>query len=160
MRKPKRARETTQMIQTAVWLQRDVHERLKRAGGERGLGDEIRRRLQLTVDAEQQWRDPITELLVDLTRKIAFGLADGTNRWGENRWAAEQLKEGVGSLILKLCMSSQESSQPPPTLLEKLRAKYGPDVKTEDIGRFLAEAALVENAIEALRVHSGANKWE
>jgi hypothetical protein len=158
MKKSKTARETTLMIQTAVWLQRDMHERLKRAGGERGLGDEIRRRLQSTIDAEQQRRDPITELLVDLIRKMTSALADGNKTWSDDQWASETLKDAAGILILKLCLSSQEgkqSAQPAPTLLEKLQAKYGPNMKPENTGRLLADAALVENAIEALRVHSG-----
>ena len=45
MRKRKSTRETKNMIQTALWLPRDMHEQLKKAGGERGLGEEIRRRL-------------------------------------------------------------------------------------------------------------------
>jgi len=161
MKPPKTARETTQMIQTAVWLPRGMHERLKRDGGERGLGDEIRRRLQLTVDADQQWRDPVTELLVNDVRKIVFRLADGNKTWWEDRWAAKTLKEAVFRLIQRLCPSSEEggeSAQPAPALLEKLQAKYGPDLNSEKIGRLLADEALVENAIEGLRVHSGANK--
>ena len=53
MKKRKSTRETKNMIQTALWLPLDMHEKLKKAGGERGLGDEIRRRLQVSFDAEQ-----------------------------------------------------------------------------------------------------------
>lgn len=37
------------MIQTAVWLPRDMHDQLKKAGGKRGMGAEIRRRLGQTL---------------------------------------------------------------------------------------------------------------
>ena len=33
------------MIQAALWLPREMHEQLKKAGGERGLGEEIRSRI-------------------------------------------------------------------------------------------------------------------
>ena len=75
MKKRKAIRETKNMIQTALWLPRDMHELLKQAGGERGLGDEIRRRLQLTfVFAEQRPSDPFTDLLLDLIKQIALNL--------------------------------------------------------------------------------------
>ena len=65
MQKQKSTRETKNMIQTALWLPRDMHEQLKKAGGERGLGDEIRRRLQITFDAENPRRDPTTRELLE-----------------------------------------------------------------------------------------------
>ena len=36
------------MVQSAIWLPRALHEKLKEDGGERGLGAEIRRRLEWT----------------------------------------------------------------------------------------------------------------
>ena len=53
MRKQKSTRETKNMIQTALWLPRDMHERLKEAGGERGLGEEIRKRLVVSFSGER-----------------------------------------------------------------------------------------------------------
>ena len=75
MKKRKSTRETKNMIQTALWLPRDMHEKLKQAGGERGLGDEIRRRLQVTFGAEQRPRDKLTDLLLDLIKQIALNLS-------------------------------------------------------------------------------------
>ena len=51
MKKRKAVRETKNIVQTALWLPRDMHEKLKEAGGERGLGEEIRRRLEAAFDA-------------------------------------------------------------------------------------------------------------
>ena len=53
MRKRKSTRETKNMIQTALWLPRDMHEKLKNEGGAQGFGDEIRRRLRITFDDEE-----------------------------------------------------------------------------------------------------------
>lgn len=41
------------MIQSAIWLPRDLHEKLKRDGGHRGLGEEVRRRLLLSYAEEE-----------------------------------------------------------------------------------------------------------
>ena len=46
MKKQKSSRETKYMRQTALWLPHSMYDELKRAGSERGLGDEIRRRLR------------------------------------------------------------------------------------------------------------------
>ncbi len=40
------------MIQSAVRLPQSLHQRLKKAGGERGMGEEIRRRLEASFDVE------------------------------------------------------------------------------------------------------------
>src|ERR1035437_8777043 len=74
MKKRKSTNETTNMVQTALWLPRGMHEKLKKAGGERGLGDEIRRRLQNSFDAEQLPRDPITDELLDAIKQIEGNL--------------------------------------------------------------------------------------
>ena len=41
------------MRQTGVWLPHSTYDELKRTGGERGLGDEIRRRLEISLKADQ-----------------------------------------------------------------------------------------------------------
>ena len=51
MKKRKSVTETKNMVQTAVWLPRNLHACLKEAGGERGLGEEIRRQLQMAFEA-------------------------------------------------------------------------------------------------------------
>ena len=58
------------MIQTAVWLPHDMHEKLKEAGGERGLGEEIRRRLQRALDAAETPSDQITDEVLSQIKDI------------------------------------------------------------------------------------------
>lgn len=53
------------MVQSAVRLPRSLHERLKKAGGERGMGEEIRRRLEASFEAEKAPNDPKTRKLLD-----------------------------------------------------------------------------------------------
>ena len=61
MKKRKSIRETKNMLQTALWLPRDMHEQLKKAGGERGFGDEIRRRLQYALAVLEDLSHQITD---------------------------------------------------------------------------------------------------
>jgi hypothetical protein len=85
------------MVQSAVWLPRDLHQRLKRAGGERGMGEEIRRRLEASFAA-----DPAKPKTNELLASITFA-ADETNRyygdWAEDAFAFEVLKACVDLLL-------------------------------------------------------------
>jgi len=158
MKRRKSIRETKAMVQTALWLPRDMHEQLKQAGGERGLGDEIRRRLQRTFDDEKREGDPVTDLLADLTRQVDLRFRD-VGRWYEDPWICNKFKDALGELASSLCLvRSQSVSAPEPATLSKLHAKYGPDVKPESIGTLIARAALVENATEQLRLRSAGER--
>ena len=154
MAKRKSVRETKNMVQTAIWLPREMHEQLKRVGGERGLGEEVRHRLQTTFDAEQWPSDPITDLLADLMKQVALDLTNGRTR-NEHRWTCDVFKVAINELV----SSSMFSPAPitgvaEPATVAKLQAKYGPDVKPETIGRQLARDALIENAKEQVRRRS------
>ena len=158
MTKRKSVRETKNMVQTAIWLPREMHEQLKRAGGERGLGEEVRHRLQTTFDAEQRPSDPITDLLADLMRRVALDLTNGRT-WNEHRWTYDVLKVAIDELVSSLCSAPHQSvgAAEPATVAKlqaKLQAKYGPDVKPETIGPQLARDALIENAKEQVRRRS------
>ena len=50
-------KDDDELIQTAVRLPQSLHERLKKAGGERGMGEEIRRRLEASFAADQSARE-------------------------------------------------------------------------------------------------------
>ena len=138
------------MIQTALWLPRDMHERLKNDGEERGLGDEIRRRLQVSFDVEQQPSDPVTNLLLDLIKRLALNLSRD-EEWWANRFGFDVLKTAINELLSDLA-SMAGLSEPPPGTMTKLQTRYGQDEKAETIGRILAHAAFVESAQEALRL--------
>lgn len=150
MRKRKSTRETKNMIQTALWLPHDMHEQLKKDGGERGLGDEIRRRLQVSFGVEQQPRDKPTDLLLDLIKRIALNLSRD-EEWWANRFALGVFKTAINELLSDM-ISIIGPSEPLPGTITKLQTRYGPDEKPETIGRILARAAFVENANEQLRL--------
>ena len=132
MQKRHSTRETKNMIQTALWLPRAVHERLKKDGGERGLGDEIRRRLRMSFDVEDARRDRTTRELLDEIEQVAT-TASFEEPWHANRFAFEVFKAAINALI-----SSHEPSSDAPAIVAGLQKVYGPDAKPETIGRILA----------------------
>ena len=150
MKKRKTIRETKSMIQTALWLPRDMHELLKQAGGERGLGDEIRRRLQLTfVVSEQRPSDPFTDLLLNLIKQIGQN-PSLCESWRYDRFAFDVFKAAINEL-LDLISNIRPKNEPQPSTVAKFQANYGADQKPEAIGRMLARSALVEHANEKVR---------
>ncbi len=142
MKKQKSTRETKNMIQTALWLPRGMHEQLKNDGGERGLGDEIRRRLQNSFDAEQLPRDPITDELLYAIKQTVGNLDEP---WHANRFAYDVFKAAINELLLDY----QQSIEAQPGTDAKFQSKYGPDAKPDTIGRILAHIALKELAKHA-----------
>jgi hypothetical protein len=159
VKKPKAIRETKNMIQTALWLPRGMHHLLKQAGGERGLGDEIRRRLQLTFGTGQQRRDrrdERTNLLLNLIEQLDISLDEP---WSANRFARDVFKAAISEL-LDLIANVHPLSEPQPATMTKLQAKYGPDENPETIGRMLARSVLVENANQQLRREFADNQKE
>jgi hypothetical protein len=147
MKKRKSTRETENMKQTALWLPRDMLERLKEAGGERGLGEEIRRRLLVSFEVEKPPRDQLTNLLLNLIKRIAVNLSLD-EEWWASRFAFNVFKTAINELLSELA-STEVPNEPQPGTITKLQTRYGPDVET--IGKILARAAFAENAQEQLR---------
>src|SRR5262245_9253073 len=119
MRKRKSTHETANMIQTALWLPRDMHEQLKQAVGERGLGNEIRRRLRVTFATEDLRRDETTRALLDEIEQIALSMSFD-EPWHANRYAFDVFKAAMGELLL----SYQPSAEAPGTVA-RLQAVHG-----------------------------------
>lgn len=140
------------MIQTALWLPREMHEQLKKAGGERGLGEEIRSRLSASFDVKQRPSgDPHTDLLLDLIKRIALKLSvDG--EWWFSRTSFDAFKASINHLLSELT-----SVDPPKEAVGQFQTRYG-STDPEAIGRKLAHAVLTENAIEGFRERFADNK--
>jgi hypothetical protein len=92
-------RETgNEMIQSAVRLPRSLHERLKKAGGERGMGEEIRRRLEASFEAEAP-SDPKTRELLEAISYVAAQTTHFFGSWSVNAFAFQSLKASVDRLL-------------------------------------------------------------
>ena len=134
MRKRKSTRETKNMIQTALWLPRDVHERLKKEGAElEGLGDQIRRRIQMSFGAEDLRRDRITSRLLDEIEQVVVA-SSIHEPWYANRFAFQMFKAAIDALISSL----EPNSEAPSIAVVELQRVYGPDANAETVGRILA----------------------
>lgn len=145
------------MIQSAVRLPRSLHDQLKKAGGERGMGEEIRRRLRVSFGVEQQPSDPLTDLLIELIKQIALRLSLD-EPWWANRFALDVFKAAINELLSDLLSDIQPGSEPKPGTLTKLQTKHGSDEKPETIGRKLERAVLVKHATEMLLLRSAGEK--
>ena len=133
MVKRKSTHETKNMIQTAVWLPRDMHERLKNEGARReGLGEEIRRRIQMSFDAEDADRDEITRELLDEIGQVAIASSVEGGRWYTNLFTFNVFKAAADALISRL------EPKNAPGMTARLHKLYGPDAKAEIVGRILA----------------------
>jgi hypothetical protein len=141
MRKRKSTRETKNMIQTALWLPRGLHERLKKEGGERGLGNEIRRLIEASLDSAETPRDEITSELLDQIKEIAdLSLAEP---WHTDRFAFDVFKTAVNTLL----SSRQPSGEVRPETKAEFEAAWGEE-NPETIGRMIARFAIYTHARE------------
>jgi hypothetical protein len=89
-----------EMVQTAVRLPQSLRDRLSKTGGERGLGDEIRRRLEASFEAERAPADPKTGELLAAIAFCAADIARDYGLWSEDAFAFEVLK-GCMNMLLK-----------------------------------------------------------
>ncbi len=138
MKKRKSTRETKNMIQTALWLPRDMHEKLKEDGGERGLGDEIRRRLRNSFDDEQLLRDPITDELLGAIKQIEGNFDEP---WHSNRFTYEVFEGAINELLVQH-RPSREAQLGTESKLQTMYGADGSEVAAQTIGRTLAHVAI------------------
>jgi hypothetical protein len=124
-----------EMTQSAIRLPRRLHDRLKKAGGERGMGEEIRRRLEASFEAEDAAGDPKTRDLLDA---IAFFDEEMFHHFGN--WS----KEGFAFEVMKACVDMlltyyrPEGKRKGPTGIDsKAALLFGQDSSPEDISRIL-----------------------
>jgi hypothetical protein len=136
MKKRKSTRETKNMIQTALWLPRDLHYKLKEEGGERGLSVEIRRRLEASFEAEKELGDPKTRELLRVISVLPNAMV-ALRDWPTDRWAFEVLKHAINVVLAHF---------QPPGDVDVMKYKSGaanglfhfPDDSPETVGRILA----------------------
>jgi hypothetical protein len=141
MLRRKSTRETKNMVQTALWLPRDMLERLRKAGGERGLGEEIRRLLQSSIDAAQTPSQEITsELLAQIKEIAELSLEEP---WYTDRFSFDVFKSAINALL----SNRQPNAEVRPETKAKFQAAWGEE-NPETIGRLIARLAIVSYAKE------------
>jgi hypothetical protein len=90
------AKDDDELVQSAVRLPRSLLKRLRDVGGERGMGTEIRRRVEWSFEAEAQ---PATSDFVNLVSRFAADLEGYYGPWRTDPYAFEVFKAGVGLLL-------------------------------------------------------------
>ena len=90
-----RPKPADDMVQSAIRLPRTLHERLKKAGGDRGMGEEVRRRLEASFAAERSPTDAKTRELLDAIAFCAEEMSRDFGPWSEEPYAFAVLKETI-----------------------------------------------------------------
>jgi hypothetical protein len=137
-----------EMIQTAVRLPQSLRDRLSEAGGERGLGEEIRRRLEASFEAEKVPADENTRELLDAISAVAEEMTGYYGRWSENAFAFEVLKMSVNMLWSYYQPKGEPVANPNPDSAADLL--FGPDHSPKEISRTIVGGWISDRAKRAL----------
>ncbi len=121
-------------IQSAVRLPRDLHEHLKQAGGERGLGEEIRKRLEKSFETKKTPEDPNRQKLLLAVGFIATKAGMYFGDWSEDRFSFDVLKAGV-DLWLTANQPKGEPVMKPNPNREPFDSFFDPSSTPENIAR-------------------------
>jgi hypothetical protein len=123
------------MVQSAVRLPRNLHEQLKKAGGDRGMGDEIRRRLEVSFDVEKTPENPDTRELISAISFIDEELVRDFGSWSKDRFAFEVFREALNTLLKRYEPKGEPVPAPNPDGLAEML--YAENPSAEDVTRFL-----------------------
>jgi hypothetical protein len=141
------------MVQTALWLPREMHERLKKAGGERGMGEEIRRLLEASLEPVETPPDEITGELLDQLKEIARDLSREQPLWADPL-TYDAFKAAVDTLLA----GYKPRGEAEPEAKAKFQAKYG-DEEPERVGRIMALHARFAPSRKLSDMLKLARKW-
>jgi hypothetical protein len=125
--------KTAEMLQSAIRLPKDLHDRLKKAGGERGMGEEIRRRLEASFESERLPEDPTTHELLQAISTVADELTDDFGRWSENAFAFEVLKTCVDMLLALYQPKGEPIANSKPDSVSYLL--FGPEPSVKEVSQ-------------------------
>ena len=148
MNKRKSTHVTQNMTQTALWLPHNMHKRLREAGGERGMGEEIRERLQASFNAEDAENKPsgVPWETEELLREVSFCAEQVSNHfgsWFKDAFAFQVLKASVETLLNQY-RPEGDPSHAKPSLTQSGERIFGKNGEgknrsPEEFGRTLAQ---------------------
>jgi hypothetical protein len=135
------------MVQSAVRLPRSLHERLKKVGGDRGMGEEIRRRLEASFEAEKIPPDQSTRELLDAISAFAGETTRYYGGWSKNAFSFEVLKACVNMLWSHFDPKGEPVAVPNPDSAADLL--FAPDHSLKDISRTIVNGWISDRAKRA-----------
>jgi hypothetical protein len=103
-----------EMVQTAVRLPQSLRDRLSKAGGERGLGEEVRVRLEASFEADKAPADPRTRELLDAISSCVERIAVDYGSWAEDPFAFAVLRVCVSMLLTHFQPEGEPVPKPKP----------------------------------------------
>jgi hypothetical protein len=123
------------MVQTTMWLPRKLHQHLKQISEAGGLGEELRHRLEKSVEAEKTSAPETQELLAAIARA-----ADETAAY-----YGDCVKDAFSFEVLKLCIDlllktyqPEGEVRPNPDLVDAVaEVFFAPDHSPKDISRII-----------------------
>jgi hypothetical protein len=124
------------MRQSALRLPPDLHQRLRRAGGEDGMGAEIRRRLEASFEAERAPKNPKTRELLEAMTFLADKADTHCGNWSEDAFSFEVLKAAL-QLFLAARRPEGEAVLKPNPNREPFDSFFDPSSTPENIARFI-----------------------
>jgi len=135
-----------EMVQTAVRLPQSLRDRLSKIGGERGLGEEIRSRLEASFEAAKAPADPKTPELLDAIAYYAEEIARELRPWSKDPFAFRVLKEAISLLLADF--EPEGEAVPPPNPDSALVFLFDdePLVKPEKVSRYFVSRWKSERA--------------
>jgi hypothetical protein len=133
------------MVQTAVRLPQSLRDRLSKEGGERGLGEEIRQRLEASFAAETDKVSPKTRELLDAMSSFAREVEMYYGDPASDPFAADVLKACVDLLMTR----DRPSGEAIPHPTEAADIVFSPDHTVEAVSRVLVSGRMSERARRA-----------
>ncbi len=126
------------MRQSALRLPNDLHEKLVAAGGSRGMGEEIRRRLEASFDAEPKLKttDRRTGELLEAIAHLADTIALDAE-WHADRFAFEVFRTAVDTIL-----AHYQPEGEPEVNAAQVHVFFGIGDKPETVGRTLAATVI------------------
>jgi hypothetical protein len=134
-----RAKRSESEVSVAFRLSRDLHEQLKKAGGERGLSEEIRRRLEWSI-ANDWTRDTKTGSVIDAIANLARNVKSYYGDWHKNRYAFDVFKVAVDTVLTKV----RPKGEPIPLADD---GEFRPGDTPEAAGKALATAEIIARGL-------------
>lgn len=125
-----------EMVQTAVRLPQSLRERLSKAGGDRGLGEEVRVRLEASFEADKAPADPKTAELLDAVAFCAEEISRDLGLWSEEPYAFAVLKDAIKILFTQFEPHGQAVPKLNPDSALVFLFDDEPSAKPEKVSRY------------------------
>ena len=129
-------------MQTSLRLPQDLHGRLMAAAGDKGIGEEMRQRLEASFANEPQGTDPKTAGLLGAIANVARTIGSFYAPWHEDPYALAAVRSAVETLLAALGPKGEPVFRPRPDNEGWSDLLFDPKDPPETAGRMLAMSAL------------------